>query len=214
MKKYLASVVILIVVIIGVTYAIYDTPAPEPVPSNDAETMSVIYSSSAIGFSVTLPGVVASTSDEYSDSYKVDETYVYQASPAKVIPGVKFTIPENMATGTNLSRDSYVSVESLPVSGQSCKANIFLDGTHDIVEENQNDISYSVASSSGAGAGNRYDETVYAIGGTDPCIAVRYFLHYTVVQNYPEGTVREFDRDALVKEFDSIRKSLVLKETK
>ena len=69
-------------------------------------------------------------------------------------------------------------------------------------------MTYSVASSTGAAAGNRYEETVYALPGTNHCIAVRYFIHYGVIENYPVGLVREFDKKSLLKEFDTIRRTL------
>jgi hypothetical protein len=74
---------------------------------------------------------------------------------------------------------------------------------------NDGEMLYSVASSTGAAAGNRYDETVYALPGTNPCIAVRYFIHYGVIENYPAGTVRAFDEAALRSEFDAIRRTLI-----
>jgi len=45
-------------------------------------------------------------------------------------------------------------------------------------------------------AGNRYEEQVWALKDSSPCFAVRYFIHSTVVENYPEGTVIEFDKPA------------------
>jgi len=141
------------------------------------------------------------------NGYATDESYVYQAlGPGKDIKGVKFTIPESLAEGTNLSRDSYLSVEQAP-DADYCAADLFLDlpGRGMATDGKQ-----LVASSTGAAAGNRYDEVVYAIVGTKPCVAVRYFIHYGVIENYPEGSVRAFDREALVKEFDAIRSTLLL----
>ena len=73
-----------------------------------------------------------------------------------------------------------------------------------------NGTIYSVASSTGAGAGNRYEETVYALPGTNPCVAVRYFIHYGVIENYPAGTVQAFNQPALLATFDAIRRTLVI----
>lgn len=178
-------------------------------PEQSGENLSQIYSNSKLGFTLRLPNMVASTSAGYADSYKVDESYRYQLNPNRVISGVKFTIPNKTAEGTNLSKDSYIAVEWMP-NVTECSAAIFLDGTHKNIDISENGVSYSVASSSNAGAGNRYDEIIYAVKNTNPCIAMRYFIHHTVVQNYPPGTIREFDRSALLREFDSIRKSLVL----
>lgn len=143
------------------------------------------------------------------EKYTVDKTYTYQLAPGKIITGTKFTIPEVLAKGTNLSSDTYISKESL-LDTKECTASIFLDGSHEAVKLKENNVTYSVASTTGAGAGNRYEETVYAILGTSPCKAVRYFVHYGVIQNYDPGTVKEFDKEALLKEFDDIRHTLVL----
>jgi hypothetical protein len=51
---------------------------------------------------------------------------------------------------------------------------------------------------------------VYAVEGSAPCTAVRYFLHSTNIGNYPEGAVREFDRAGLRAAFDAVRNSLIL----
>lgn len=147
---------------------------------------------------------------QYPQTYTINPTYLYtQLGPGKEIKGVKFTIPQSVALGTNLSSDSGISVEE--VSGaSSCAASRFLyDVTnHRMVSENG--IDYSVGEAGGAAAGNLYEERVYAIPGTSPCLAVRYFIHSTNIGNYEPGTVREFDRAALLKEFDAIRRTLKL----
>jgi len=42
-----------------------------------------------------------------------DATYTYDLTATKKIGGVKFAIPSAMATGTNLSSDTYISVEEI-----------------------------------------------------------------------------------------------------
>lgn len=156
------------------------------------------YVNSATGFSLRLP-----------EGYKIDESYQYQLNPVVTIPGVKFTIPASLAGGTNLSTDTYLSVETL-ADASSCTADRFLDGINPASDQTDGDMTYSVASASNAGAGNRYEETVYAFPGTSPCVAVRYFIHYTNIQNYDPGTRSEFDRAALLNTFDMIRRSITL----
>lgn len=147
----------------------------------------------------------------YPTGFSVDESYTYQGfGPSKTISGVKFTIPQSVATGTNLSSDTYISIEKIP-GATSCTADLFLDkalgGKVSLITAG--DVNYSFSSSTDAGAGNRYEQMVYAIPGTNPCIAIRYFIHYGAIENYPE-TVKEFDKQALLKQFDAIRKSLTL----
>jgi len=116
-----------------------------------------------------------------------------------------------MRDGTNLSSDTYLSVESKMGAINSCSAEIFLDTPTSSGFVDEGGRRYSIAKMSGAGAGNRYDETVYATPVDGGCIAVRYFVHYSVFENYPEGTVTRFEEARLLSTFDSIRKTLTLK---
>lgn len=144
---------------------------------------------------------------KYPKDYSLDQKYQYTLQgPDKAIYGVKFTIPKVYTDGNNLSSDSYISVEHVS-NFKSCSASLFLS---DVKSKNisENGSNYSFASSTGAGAGNRYEEYVYAFPKDNICLAVRYFIHYSVVENYPIGTVVEFNKDFLLKAFDDIRDSL------
>ncbi|HEY5383384.1 MAG TPA: MliC family protein [Candidatus Paceibacterota bacterium] len=160
-----------------------------------------IFASSTLGYSI-----------KYPQGYTVTAPYIYQAlGPGKDIEGVNFIIPGTMATGTNLAADSYVSVEQLPNSAASCSASLFLgDQIGSTTAVTDNGVDYSVAQGSDAGAGNLYDETVYAIPGSSTCTAVRYFIHSSQIGNYPPGMVTAFDKQALISQFDAIRRSLML----
>jgi membrane-bound inhibitor of C-type lysozyme len=170
-------------------------------PDQPGISLPVFYSNGSAGISIRLP-----------QGYTPNESYKYQElGPGKDIAGVKFTIPTTTSTGTNLSSDTYLSVEEIPKT-TTCSANLFLDGAKAVsVTDGENE--YSVASSTGAGAGNRYQEVVYALPGTNPCVAVRYYIHYGVLENYPAGTVQAFDEQALLSEFDAIRRTLVIAQT-
>ena len=167
--------------------------------AKDPGGLPKVYLDGTVGFSIRYPA-----------DYSIDTSYKYQAfGPGKDISGVKFTIPSNLATGTNLSSfDTGVSVEIIPAT-QDCNAGLFLDGNVSVQIVNDNGVEYSFASTIGATAGNRYEEEVWAIPGTNPCIAVRYFIHSTNIGNYPVGTVSEFDRATLISQFDKIRQSLI-----
>jgi len=177
------------------TYANCIKVAPDP------GGLPQVFENGTEGFSLRLPA-----------GYTPDATYQYQEmGPGKDIGGVKFTIPAALAKGTNLGADSYVSVEEIP-QATSCDATMFLDQGAKATNISDGGNSYSVASSTGAGAGNRYEETVYAIIDTNPCMAVRYFVHYGAIENYPSGTVAAFDQSALLSQFDAIRRTLVVNE--
>ncbi len=155
--------------------------------------------SDAMGFSI-----------RYPSGWTVDTTYRYQAlGPGKDITGVSFTIPASRAEGSNLSAGSYLSVEEIARTDR-CTANLFLPRGTAASDETLDGTAYSVGHRTDAAMGNRYDETVYAIPDTYPCLAVRYFIHWTVIENYPPGARTAFDRHSLLERLDVMRRTLVI----
>lgn len=146
---------------------------------------------------------------KFPSDYVVDTSYTYDAAPARLIHGVKFTIPTSRARGTNLSTDSYVSIERIP-NTTSCSAVLFFDTNQTAEERSEEGVTYSISTLRDAAAGNRYDVTVYALPGSDPCTAIRYFIHYGALQNYDPGAVTDFNEAQLTREFDAIRASFTL----
>jgi membrane-bound inhibitor of C-type lysozyme len=157
------------------------------------------YSYPPLGFSIKYPA-----------RYTLNESFMYDGLGPEGIPGIKVSVSAAESEATNLSSDSGVSVEYLP-NVEDCSASLFLFGNPAASTVEEGGTTYSVVSISGAGAGNVYEEKVYALAGQNPCIAVRYFIHYTQLANYPAGTKKAFEREQLLAEFDSIRKSLTLK---
>ena len=176
-----------------------------------AETYSgcIVASAAPTGWVATLNSQFAFTLS-HPAGYIVKDPFTYQAlGPGKDIAGIAFVVPKEAVAGTNLSADSFVSVERIP-NAPTCTAALFLPDVKAVANVADNGTDYSVATSSGAGAGNFYNEVVYAIPGTNPCTAVRYLIHSTNIANYPAGAVTEFNQDAVLQEFDAIRRTLVL----
>lgn len=171
------------------------------VVAKDPGGLPNVYADGEIGFSIRYPA-----------EYSANASHVYQAlGPGKDIHGVKFTISSSSTAGTNLSGfDTGVSVEAIPAV-QSCTADLFVDGAVEVRTVAENGGEYSFASTTQGAAGNRYEELVWAFPGTNPCIAVRYFLHSTNIENYPEGAVSAFDRTALMGQFEKMRHSLTVR---
>ncbi len=148
---------------------------------------------------------------KYPQSYAFNTAYAYdQFGPAKLIVGVSITIPAAMATGTNLSADTRLSIEQLP-RAKKCTGDIFILANVAAQNITAEGTDYSLATTSGAAAGNLYEEHVYALATSTPCTAVRYLVHSANIANYEPGAVREFDRAALLGEFDKIRRSVRMK---
>jgi membrane-bound inhibitor of C-type lysozyme len=167
---------------------------------------SYAYVNNTRDFSLRLP----SPSTSVQDGYIANDTHTYQLDSGKEISGVRFHIPASPTFGTNLSTETYISVESMP-DLQECSAGAFFGNRGAVsFKLTENDIQYSVASMTDAGASNRHEERVYALPETSPCVGVRYFIQYATLESYKSGAVRAFDKAALLKEFDQIRHSLVV----
>jgi hypothetical protein len=185
----------------GALSGLFGSAAPaQPVATTTPEVVvRSTYASTTLGLTV-----------RYPREFRLDDQYDYPFSATKTIPDmVRFLVPEAMATGTNLSAESYVSVEQLP-RATACTGDIFIVDNVRASTMTDGSVTYSLATTSGAAAGSRYEEMVYALPQSKPCTAVRYRIHTTEISNYPEGSVRLFDRAALLAEFDEIRRSLTL----
>ncbi len=148
------------------------------------------YKNSAIGFSI-----------KYMSSYTKNTSYTYTFLTSGSIPGVSFEVPAAFTTGTNLIDDSYISVEWLP-TGSSAK-NFLESGTSitEIPGTTAGGVAYTVAERDEAAAGNYYYETVYAVSSGAYCIGIRLFIHSTNLGVYDPGTVRAYDRRALLQDY-------------
>lgn len=198
MAKYIVGLIALILIALAGYYAWqYESTPPRPAPPPPPTTSTYATTTFSI---------------QYPSSYSVDETYTYDQFEGKPIAGVQFMIPISATEGTNLSSDSYVSVEWLPRAKQ-CTGDIYIVPNVKPIDLTVASTTYSFATSTGASAGNSYEEHVYAVKDSKPCTAIRYFIHSGNIGNYPtegEGAAREFNRSDLLREFDSIRDALVL----
>src|SRR3989338_6432417 len=197
--KYVIGAILLGLVALVVLYVL--RPGTAGAPTGEVTVQTQVATSSYVGvdFSIAYPA-----------DYTLNASYAYDAfGPKKLIQGVKFSIPGTTATGTNLSSDTGISVEQLP-RAKNCTGDIYIVDNVKPVEMTVGSTTYSVATTSGVGAGNFYEEMVYAISGSQPCTALRYFIHSGNISNYEPGVVREFDRAALLTAFDKIRQSLVI----
>ncbi len=203
-KILIGLVVVVLLAVVGYYgWRMKGAASPEPQNTNTQTQQMATSTYATTTFSVVYP------SDYTLNTSYIDDRVV----PTKPIHGVSFTIPGTMATGTNLSSDTYISVEMLP-RAKMCTGDLYLAANVKPTTVYDNGVEYSLATSTDAAAGNRYEEWVYALAGSSPCTAVRYFIHYGAIENYPTagqpGAVTEFDHAALTAAFDTIRQSLIL----
>jgi hypothetical protein len=157
------------------------------------------YTNHVLGYSISYPG-----------DWRVVVDYVYPGfGPDHPIKGVAFEIPSTISARTNLSPHlTNVSVESREGRGP-CDARRFIPDPADMHDVAEFGRTWSVATQQDAGAGNRYDIKVFVVKNSSPCLAVRYFIHFMAFENYTPGSVRRFDRAALIRQFDAVRKTLI-----
>lgn len=143
----------------------------------------------------------------YPPGFSVDKHHEYTAlGGGNAILGTAFTIPRQMTVGTNLSQDSYLSVEIFPVI--TCTPKAFLSSPQSQPNVKDGSRQWLLANDDEGAAGNQYSEAVYALDQSVPCIAVRYFIHTANIANYEPGTVKPFDAVKLKAMFDKMRESL------
>jgi membrane-bound inhibitor of C-type lysozyme len=144
----------------------------------------------------------------YPEDYTLDTKHVYDLDDMN-LSGVAFIIPEEMAKTSNLSSGTYVSVEVLPKENGVCSAAAFFPSRYaQISEVTEGGVVYSEGKFAYAGAGNSFDEIVYVREATNVCVGIRYYIHTSVFENYPMGSIERFDKDILLAQFDKIRDSL------
>lgn len=201
MAKYIIGAIALILAAAGGYYFIYGSKLPnaaqQPAVQQPQATATTTYATSS--YTVVYP--VDFTIDPNFQNTEV--------SAQKPIAGVKLAIPMAMATGTNLGSDTFISIEQLP-RAKNCTGDIYLLDEVTPSSVTDGGVAYSLATTSGAGAGNFYEEMVYAIAGSKPCTAVRYWIHSMQIGNFEPGAVRAYDREKLLEAFDAIRRSVSL----
>lgn len=183
-------------VIIAMAVAVWVALSGGGTPTPQVAEGYVLYEDSTYSFTVEVP-----------KDFIIDENYELEVNSFLKSMGVSFKVPTSFTEGTNLSADTYMTVEWIPVLS-SCSPQHYLNPVMGTSTVTQNGTVYDVATSMDAGAGNFYEQIVYMAAQPGSCLAVRYFIHTTNINNYPEGTVREYDRAALLEIFDRMRFSI------
>lgn len=199
--KHVAGALAAVIVTVTLTWLIF-IPHPEKYGLFDnvagvaasAPRDDRAYESARFGFSVRIPA-----------GFIPDEMYSYERlGPGIRIPGVAFYVPQSFAQGTDLSPDSYISVES--VDAGACDPSVFLPVDDPGRNVNIGEARYLYAERKSA-AGDAYDESVYVRPDDGSCVAVRLFMRY----RYSGGSTRGFDRSALVTAARDAASSLVIR---
>lgn len=177
---------------------------PGPDATDSGTTTSVPTASEPAGNWQTFTSSQYGFSARYPQDWSVANDYALPV-PNGVTRGMAFAVAPALTSETNLSKDSALVVE-FTTSG-NCDAAAFLDNTAEKSSVTENGRTWSVTKGGDAGAGNFYDQTVYAAQFGSRCYGLQLFIHSTNIGNYDPGTVTEFDRAALDTAFAQFRTS-------
>lgn len=75
-----------------------------------------------------------------------------------------------------------------------------------------NGITFKTQATVGAAAGNRYDSKLYRTFHNRECYEIALVVHTGNIQNYPEGTVQEFDKQKAFPILEQILATLRFKD--
>lgn len=122
----------------------------------------------------------------------------------------RIDLPANIFYGTNLSEVSFIVGVTVndKIKDACLKA--------DVSEEQQptkniNGTDFAVFKSSEASAGNRYETISFRTIKNGRCYEAVEMLHWGDINNYPAGTVKEFDQVLIQSKLDNILETLQIK---
>lgn len=118
----------------------------------------------------------------------------------------KVYLPKSFEPGTNFG-DAWVTVGTSADAQSVADCTKNLSGAVATTTALIGDTTFTKLLFSGAGAGNRYDTTSYRFVKDNQCYAVEYTIHYGVLENYPKGTVKEFDEAKVTAALDEVARS-------
>ena len=166
----------------------------------DTDTFTDV--SKTFSFSYPSELAVSGAGGGYTQSWMVNAT-----TSGMILAQVK--IPQSYLPGTNFGDATFsVGTSADPSALETCLTYNPTGGKATAATTTViSGTTYTVFHSADAGAGNRYDTTSYRTSRNSQCYAIEYTIHYAVFQNFPKGSVKQFDEAGLASKLDSIAQS-------
>jgi hypothetical protein len=124
---------------------------------------------------------------------------------------VVVSIDPNDYKGTNLGNASVsVGVSKDPDIVAACGAGKAAQGEKPAGSATLGGIKFTRFTFEDAGAGNRYDSTIYRATSGSNCYELVEFLHWAAMDNFSPGAIKEFDRAKIEAELHTIVSSFAL----
>lgn len=175
-----------------------NNPATSSTPSTTPVSTLQIYKNGTYGFEF-----------KYSPDM-VFVTPVYASLQDKI---VELSIPHDSYPKTNFGDAAFSVSASYSKSLAACLSqNPPENGDGFKTKTEINGQPFYMTSSTGAGAGNRYDATFYrTLIGTQTCVELGETIHTSNIGNYDPGTVTEVDKKVVQAKLDKILSSFTFK---
>ena len=117
-------------------------------------------------------------------------------------------VPQSYESGTNFGNAWFtVGVSSQPSAVATCLVDTSGMSPDTTMRVTINGVSFTKMTFTGAGAGQRYDTTSYRTMHAGMCYAIEYTIHYGVLQNYPKGTVAQFNEQKIDSALNQVAQS-------
>ena len=117
----------------------------------------------------------------------------------------RLAVPASVQPGTNFSDATFiVGASTDPAAIAAC---LMGPSGAKTSPTKLGDVAVTKLTFSDAAAGNRYDTTSYRVLRHGQCYAIEYTIHYGNIDNYPKGSVKEFDEAALTASLDEVARS-------
>jgi hypothetical protein len=171
------------------------TSAPPPAPILPG-VPSQVYFDAQFGFSLTRPASALVVDQGFEGYLPLTQTAV-----------VAFTLPDQLFAGTNLTEAGvYIGASSSAAAVSQWDAPVADLGEKAAGSEDIGGVTFAVFTSTGAAAGNIYDEKVFRTLHDGICFEIVELLHSGEIGNYgPE--VKQFDRARFAGYLEAIVRS-------
>ena len=180
-------IVILCIALVLSALAVYknqERPATRDLTATTTPETPVLYQDGILGFNVT-----------YQQQDELKTTDFEGFLPITAAPVVAFQLPADLFTGTNLAEVGvYIGASSSPDVLAKCAKPSKNFGEISSGTTTLNGVVWNIFNSTGVGAGNIYDQKTYRTLRGNTCFEMTELLHSGNIDNYPQGTVIEFDK--------------------
>ena len=197
------AIMALLVVVLAIVYALKDHK-PQAISENAAPVIiagapSVQYKSDQLEFSFWYPEGSSAKTDNFEGYLSVTKT-----------PIVAVTLAPSLFQGTNLREAGvFIGASSSPAVVGVCAAASADTGEHVAGSVDVGMTTFSVFTSTDAGAGNFYDARTYRTIHNGTCFEIVEMLHSSNINNYTPGTVQPFDLTKFSSTLEAIMNTFV-----